>query len=147
MMKNYFKVSFNSDKYDTTTKFYVNEKKRTVVCVLEGFLNVPEYRNGVWVDNKYFKAYGVAKCSPEDTFDAERGKRIAMAKAENQIYLDALRHIEPYVNNMNDVISAFVKFNEKVYRTCAHNEDYIDRLSCPSHPDYVTDLADLKKRK
>ena len=148
MGKNHFKLSFNSERYGTKTKFIVNEKKRTVVCILEGFLKTPTpyFEGGVWIDSNYFKVVGVAKCSPEDTFDVERGKRIAMAKAENLVYLEALKYLEPYMKNMEDALMAATAFSDKVYRTCAHNEEYIARLSCPNHPDYIADLAELKKR-
>ena len=143
MERTNFKISFDSSE----TRFFVNEKKRTVVCMLNGHLNTPSWTMGAYVNEAWIKSYGVAKCSPEDTFDVERGKRIAMAKAENRAYLDALKLIEPYIENMEAYIAAYANFNGKVYRTCAHNSEYIDRLSCPGHPDYVEDLADLKKRK
>lgn len=72
--------------------FYVNEEKRTVVCKLSdtaeavlddlvqnGYMpSTPEcYEDGLLKEG----FTGKAKCSDEDTFDAEKGKRIAYKRA------------------------------------------------------------------
>ena len=57
-----------------TYKYIVNEKKRTVVCLLtvtkkdDGIENTELYR-------------GIAKCNPDDTFDEEAGKTLARRRA------------------------------------------------------------------
>lgn len=144
MIRDNFKLSFNCDRYDTTTKFFVNEKKGTVVCMLEGVLHTPTF-NDVYVHDTYIKVYGIAKCANGDVFDVERGKRIALAKAENKAYLTALRYVEPYINDIKSFLESYDLFSDKAYHTCAHNEEYISRISCEAHPEYVKDLKELKR--
>ena len=158
-----FKLSFKGErvandgnenvKYRVTdslndTQFFVNEKKGTVVCVLEGYLNVPTTANDtLYLPERIFKGVGVAKCAQDDVFDVERGKRIALAKAENRVYISAVRYIEDTVAKISNIADAFVLFSSKAYHTCAHNEDYISSLSYEAHPHYKKDLKPLKRGK
>ena len=136
------KVSFNNEK----TKFYVNEKKGTVVCSVEGSLLVPtNWDSCVLVPGATLVEKGIAKCAPEDTFDVERGKRIALARAENKAYLSALKHLDKFMEQIAFIVNAYEDFNDKAYHACAHNEDYIDSLSYEAHPKYKKDLTQLKK--
>lgn len=130
------------------TQFYVNEEKGTVVCVLEGYLSTPTGVSDIlYLPDRIFRGVGVAKCSKDDVFDAERGKRIALAKAENRIYVSAMRHIGETVERLDNVLSAYSDFCDKGYHTCAHNEDYIDSLSYEAHPKYIKNLNPLKRGK
>ena len=156
-----FKISFKgervnddvqtNDKFSVTdqlndTQFFVNEKKGTVVCVLEGYLNVPTTTTDIlYLPERIFKGVGVAKCADDDVFDVERGKRIALAKAENRIYISAMRYINATTERLVKVLCAFDDFSEKGYHTCAHNEDYISSLSYEAHPRYVKELKPLKR--
>ena len=158
-----FKLSFKGErvandgnenvKYSVTdslndTQFFVNEKKGTVVCVLEGYLNVPTTANDIlYLPERIFKGVGVAKCAQDDVFDVERGKRIALAKAENRIYISARRYIEDTVGRVSSVLNAFSDFSDKASHTCAHNEDYISSLSFEAHPRYKKDLKPMKRGK
>lgn len=142
--RNDFKISFDGE----STEFFVNEKKGTVVCVLTGILDTPkDYDESIWIPNKFFKEKGIAKCVDGDVFDVERGKRIALAKAENRMYISALRYIENCVKPYEFVFNAFEKFTDKAYHTCAHNDEYICSLSYEAHPRYVKDLKPLKRGK
>lgn len=73
--------------------FYVNHDKKTVTCVIKTescTLNHPsrDYINSaVWEthDKALFSDHtfvGIAKCSPLDEFNEEKGKRIAESKAK-----------------------------------------------------------------
>lgn len=136
------KISFNSEG----TKFYVNEKKGTVVCSVEACLLVPTDWDGcVYVPGNTFIEKGIAKCAPGDTFDVERGKRIALARAENKAYLSALKHLDKFMEQIAFIVNAYEDFSDKAYHACAHNEDYIDSLSYEAHPKYKKDLTQLKK--
>ena len=136
------KVSFNNEK----TKFYVNEKKGTVVCSVEGSLMVPtNWDSCVLVPGATLVEKGIAKCAPEDTFDVERGKRIALARAENKAYLSALKHLDKFMEQIAVIVNAYEDFNDKAYHACAHNEDYIDSLSYEAHPKYKKNLTSMKK--
>lgn len=130
------------------TRFFVNEKKKTVVCVLEGYLSTPTIANkNLYLPDMIFKGVGVAKCAPDDKFDAERGKRIALARAENNIYIDAMRYVESVLSDVWRVADAYAVFSEKAYHTCAHNDDYVSSLSYEAHPKYVKKLPPLKRGK
>lgn len=159
-----FKISFkshrpvNEEKVDNAkfnvtdqlndTQFYVNEKKGTVVCVLEGYLNTPTGVGDIlYLPDRIFKGVGVAKCAKDDVFDVERGKRIALAKAENKVYESAMNYISKTTNRLADILSAYSKFCDKGCYTCSHNEDYIDSLSYEAHPNYIKNLKPLKRGK
>ena len=136
------KISFNNEG----TKFYVNEKKGTVVCSVEACLLVPTDWDGcVYVPGNTFIEKGIAKCAPGDTFDVERGKRIALARAENKVYLSALKHLDKSMEQIAVIVNAYGDFNDKAYRACAHNEDYIESLSYEAHPKYKKNLTQMKK--
>ena len=57
-----------------TYDYIVKEDEKVVVCIMtvwsDAHINPPKFRFS-----------GVAKCSPEDTFDAETGKKIAQRRA------------------------------------------------------------------
>lgn len=136
------KVSFMNDK----TKFYVNEEKGTVVCVVEALVKTPvDWDSCVLIPNTFLTERGVAKCAPGDKFDIERGKRIALARAENKVYLSALNYLDKFMEQIGVLVNAYEEFNDKAYHACAHNEDYIDSLSYEAHPNYKTDLTPLKR--
>ena len=136
------KVSFVNDG----TRFYVNEEKGTVVCSVEAYLLVPtNWDSCVVVPSAHFTEKGIAKCAPGDTFDVERGKRIALARAENKAYLSALKHLDTFMEQIGFIVNAYEEFNDKAYHACAHNEDYIDSLSYEAHPNYKKDLTQLKR--
>lgn len=59
----------------TDRKHYVNAEKRTVVCLI----------TARWHNMKY-QFVGKSKCSPCDTFDEEKGRRIAESRAKTQMY-------------------------------------------------------------
>ena len=136
------KISFNNEG----TKFYANERKGTVVCSVEACLLVPTDWDGcVYVPGNTFIEKGIAKCAPGDTFDVERGKRIALARAENTAYVSALKPPDKFMEQIAFIVNAYEDFNDKAYHACAHNEDYIDSLSYEAHPKYKKDLTQLKK--
>ena len=79
------KISF----YDEP-EFYVNEEKGVVTCKIRGIMQLPFlYVYDGLIDanqEQVIEGIGVAKCSGNDKFDVNRGKRIALAKAENKAY-------------------------------------------------------------
>lgn len=56
------------------TKYVVNRKKRTIVCLLE--------RDNYGYE-RYIAARGIAKCHPDDCFNVHIGKAIALRRALN----------------------------------------------------------------
>lgn len=129
-----FKVSF----YGEPT-FYVNKETGKITCTIFAYVNTPhptERGNNVFVPGFVVKETATAKCADGDTFDINRGKRIALAKAENKVYHTATKKIEKAVENYRFIVTAFDMFDVKSYSCQAHNIDYIDTLSMPAHVNY-----------
>ena len=140
--RNNFKLRFEKER----TQFFVNEKKGTVSCVVMAYLNTPySWGSPVIIGGQTIKGTGVAKCHADDTFDIERGKRIAMAKAENKAYLKAVSYLEAQQEHLMFMNKAIVDFTEKAYHQCAHNVDYMDSVSNPEHPKYKKEITKVKR--
>lgn len=142
--RNAIKVSFNEPE------FYINEKKRTVTCRLEGFLNGPQDNAASWTEEIDFPSTMLttsttARCHKDDTFDVERGKRIALSKAENDIYSMATLEVSKVAEKLDFLRTACNEFAAKSIRCQAHNIDYIDSLSMPAHPRYNNNVLPRKK--
>jgi hypothetical protein len=130
-------------------KFYVDETKNTCVCVLE-FGIVPQNFLDEEVLSKYaskckqadkvktylqkFEVRGIAKCSPEDTFDNRIGTDIAefraekeMARIEREILTNMIRKVDilreeyEYMWNKSSMFSETRKFNLEVL--CKPNKE------------------------
>ncbi len=92
-----------------TTEFIVNEKKRTVVCIIttvDDFITrIEKYGLG---DDKYddiedVRVYkGIAKCCPQDTWDESYGKKLAEWRAERKRQVDINNEIYDYTWSMRD---------------------------------------------
>lgn len=76
-------------------KYYVNEEKKTVVCVAEYTIadspdrDIFKVFQGIPLElfrEKLLTQKGISKCSGTDVFDAEIGKRIAKARALREVY-------------------------------------------------------------
>lgn len=135
------KLSFFKDN----TRFFVNEKKGIVSCVVAAEMNVPyNFDAPVDIPWKTFKGTGIAKCRHDDKFDVERGKRIALAKAENNVYLDASRYLNGIYKHLEFFMSRINDFNEKGLRHCVHNEDYIESIHNPEHSRYKVTVNPIK---
>ena len=95
-----------------TTEFFVNEKKKSVTCVITGALHitnmgididfiVPKSNNcldrSVWdepdrIQNyNYFRVTSTTKCKEGDTFDPIKGRKIAKQKARIRMYKEATK--------------------------------------------------------
>lgn len=71
------------------TEYYVNSSKCTIVCKIHAIIN-----------GFHYTAIGVAKCSPEDTFDEIKGKRIAESRAKSKVYKTAVKYYSRRVANI-----------------------------------------------
>ncbi|WP_158642184.1 hypothetical protein [Brevibacillus laterosporus] len=77
-----------------TADFIVNREKRTVVCLLRG---------GVTPERIYGR--GIAKCSPDDCFNAHIGKAIALRRALGlDVPSDYLNAPQPTEARVGDVV-------------------------------------------
>lgn len=139
--RNNFKLTFDKQH----THFFVNENKGTVSCVITAFLLTPySWVSPVTIGSKDFKATGVAKCHTDDIFDIERGKRIALTKAENKIYKEAASYLKKEQEHLIFIDNAITEFTQKAEYHCSHNEDYMESVSNPEHPRYKKDFTKIK---
>ena len=109
-------------------EFIINEEKRTVVALLKGF------------DSSKIYAKGIAKCHPDEVFNADIGKAIALARAlEVDVPKEFLNAVQPdelvkgqYVELLEETGELHVK--GEITEVIAENtvsfseEDYLDCL-------------------
>ena len=116
-------------------KFYVNKEKGTIACVINivddrpiqyaahNFLSELEY-NGIqiWpqIKSKLRTSYvGLAKCSPQDEWNEEIGRKIAFARAKIAFYKDFFRVFREYLMRLNDAArkadEVYTTIFDKVY--------------------------------
>lgn len=72
--------------------YHVNEKKRAVTCQIKSMGE---------------NIYGVAKCSPEDKWDVEKGKEIASYRAEIAQRKRDLRNTNSVIQELQMIINNF----------------------------------------
>lgn len=141
-----FKISFNEEP-----QFFIDEKRKTVVCKMIGLLRGPfaDYWGGeVSLKELYEEIEGVAvaKCSEKDTFDINRGKRIALAKAENTIYKLARNFLTERITEIyTSILRKTAEFSQKSDWCINHNKFYIDKLSNENNPEYVKEVLPPKR--
>lgn len=145
-MKGYNRDNFKLSFEKSNTIFYVNEKKKTVVCVLKSFLNAPYNRDSpIDIYSKYIESVGIAKCCGNDVFDIERGKRIALTKAEDNAYANALKYLGEQRKYLVEMTSMIDSFKNKAKHQFVHNQDYIDSVSNVNHERYKSEVLPVKR--
>ena len=104
-------------------RFYVNEEKRTVVCV------IPKTRNMVFdfITDHFYEGNiavfygrkrenllmprsftGKAVCAPEDEWNEETGKLIAFYKAKDKCYTSFFKRIDLFIDGTDESLNRFV---------------------------------------
>lgn len=144
-MRNFSRNDFKLTFEKLGTQFFVNEKKGIVTCAVNAYLRTPYAWNScVNITNDSFKGIGKAQCHKDDVFDVERGKRIAMARAENEIYLAAVNYLSSHLEDIHFFESAIIGFINKAKHQCEHNKDYAQSISNPEHPNYKPIVSKVK---
>lgn len=144
-MKGYRQNEIKLTFYSQETKFFVNKKNNTVTCVLKSHLKTPYNLYGIIdINQPLFKTIGTAKCHYDDNFDEERGKRIALAKAENKAYDKAIKYLEEQKEELVFYTNLINHFGFKSKAHCEHNKEYIKKISDLEHPEYKEYLAKLR---
>lgn len=122
-------------------RFYVNEEKRTVVCVIPETkrllldfiydnmnhedVSLSEIVTGIWNDNKFIEKLklprsfvGKAVCSEEDTWNEEVGRMIAFSRAKDKCYKSFFRRANLFVQTVDrrlqEAIDVFNDFGTKL---------------------------------
>lgn len=126
------------------TDYYVNEKKRSVTCVLRGYTEcdgrVDDIRlknEGVidplvWGNNRFIRDYmeftvcATTRCTENDEFDTNIGKKIALQKAKIKLYKEIVKlnyavHLAVMKSTLEDLrkyeklsVSEYLEYEEKV---------------------------------
>ena len=122
-------------------RFYVNEEKRTVVCVIpntrdmvvdyimENFefpdVNFYDVLNWYSNGNKFLNTLrmpssfiGKAVCAPEDEWDVELGKMMAFSRAKDKCYKSFFKRANAFAQTLDrrlvDMIESFNQFGLKL---------------------------------
>ena len=128
-----FKLSFDDPK------FFVNEKKGIVTCVMHCYLKGTDWAlvdmaNRVIGDKDNpishgFTVTATANTDPQDTFDVEIGKKVSRAKAESMAYSfmskSLTRIVEKYCCELAEGTTEFIG---KAIGVIEHNNRYISQF-------------------
>lgn len=136
----HFKLSFEEPK------FYVNEEKQLVTCVLSAnpqllgndkinrvceaiarqYLSKADYERFC----NFFTVIANAKVNPLDTFDVETGKKVARAKAESKAYsyYAGLMDRAIYEKFSDDLDTVTEDFFDKTDSVIEHNREYLEKF-------------------
>lgn len=133
-----FKLKFGEPRY------YVNEKKKTVTCVMTCRLtgnptvmemlyvmrNLESSEMYEYNDIRYpFEIAATSKLYPGDTFNVETGKKVARAKAESQAYLNTSNKIGKLIGKyFNMVQNMYDEFYTKSESVVSHNDEYLEKF-------------------
>ena len=139
-------ISFN---VEGEPQYFVDEKKKRVTCVLSARLNtpVPVDYPGVetpMITPQLYKVSARANCSDKDVFNAERGMRIALAKAEMKVYRQAAEYIVRESEFILHMATACTDFLTNAAAFAWHNTGHIEALSDTESPEYIEKLRPLK---
>lgn len=145
-------------------KFYVNEKERTIACVITQLGDIPvrELLNVFWTDLmvKYDTApisflssknkwndmcelknsyVGVAKCHPEDEWNEETGKLIAFSRAKTALYKAFFNKANELIKKIDHImfeyIEGFNRFGLSLDNSKSNLEKRIRAALYPNEPD------------
>jgi hypothetical protein len=128
-MRNNIKISFFQPEY------IVDENNGVVICKLKFKMNAPKMcvlaskstqRGNPWGFHQVSK--GVAFAKDTDEFNVSIGKKVALAKAENQAYAYVNKLVNDAKKKLVDSIAACIDFENKVKRVRAHNVEYIKKF-------------------
>ena len=102
-------------------EFFVN--KNNVICKVRGHLHMDGGSRGTVV------AKGMATASPEDTFNLEIGKKIALARAESNLYTEAKKVLNDVIKSTERTLKDAYEFCEKASGVRRHNKEDIHKIS------------------
>ena len=98
------------DEQSSDIEFKVFKDKRVVVCKLYGCETIAISRIGKYTKISCFGRFnndfiddvyvGVARCAPEDTFDEEYGKKLALARAKAKRGKAANNALYAFINDV-----------------------------------------------
>lgn len=128
-------------------RFFVDEEKRTVACVIdhtrgmfENYIN-DELKMGGFISFAYVsntRVYnslkmpprftGVAHCSLDDTWNVETGKLIAFKRAKEKLYGSFFRHANTFMNEIDKVLDRSEVQLNRMGEKVSRNLDHLDKV-------------------
>ena len=128
--------------------FYVDEKKRTIACVLEntqqmfhnyindklyiscwglpGIEQIAKFEAALDMPNRFV---GIAKCAAEDKWDEELGKKIAYLRLREKVYHSFFNKAKHYIDTFDNYLERSVmeinKMGEKLDKEMESRNQYI----------------------
>ena len=97
--------------------FKIDEKNRVVVCMITGCRYIAMDRiakytrycpyHGYQISNTFM---GIARCNPEDEFDIEYGKKLALTRAKAKRGTAINNAIIKYVSDTKRELSSLIKY-------------------------------------
>lgn len=113
-----------------STSYKKNEAKKTVTCIIKArsLFSLFDARYQGVGSNRTITAIGVAKCYDEDTYNVEKGKIVARAKAELNAYRQHNNHNKEIHKFLSNIERIALKNYGKVGKLIQHQEEYIKRF-------------------
>ena len=126
-----------------TPEYVIKEDKKVVICYLpysfenwdrrikelvSSTFNFEDFNDIIPLYGAYAKVKAVVRCKGNDVFDVQKGKKIALAKAENKVEMRVLS----ILNNINNffIESAFTLKQRMIdsANNVKHNIGYISKF-------------------
>lgn len=128
--RNEVKIKFGEPKY------HIDEYNKVIVCRLPAQAMIPHNLkqvmwdvNDVWpIDLEEFETKGIARLSPNDTWDENNGMKVALAKAENKAYLKVGTACQLTISHLLKQVKTSENFLYKASNVMEHNVEYIDKF-------------------
>ena len=123
-----------------TTKYYVNEDKRTVVCVIQSRkLDAVNFMEKTGFEFLQFsdkamqvmptRFVGVARCSPEDKYDEHIGRLIAFDRAKEKYDMAFIHAVESmYDYQLNMLKQCEQRLDKYINKASQHHFKRVDKI-------------------
>lgn len=122
--------------------YYTNKDNGTVTCVLQCNMNLYSTALGDLIrgyspgsmnykadlPNGVFVVRGIARCSPDDTFDETIGKRIAESKAKAKAFLKGEAIMQVWIRQLEKLTSYVQDRANSCYRAFMHEKGHLVKL-------------------
>jgi hypothetical protein len=128
-MRNNIKIKFDKPVY------VVDEKNKVVICTLRYKADAPStvifasegtIHGSPWHMNQIVKT--TARAKDNDVFDANVGKKVSLAKAENLAYSHVNNWSKTAQKRLIEALSATIDFSNKVKKVKKHNVEYMKKF-------------------
>lgn len=128
-------------------KYFVNEAKRTVTVVADVAVKTPGdilntinqaqlptgFNENMYPWEDHITMRHTAVCSKDDQWDAEKGKKIAMAMLEAKAYESMMKRLNTWYERFTDfserLWNVINDFNARAYTASSHDRSYVNRIA------------------